>query len=85
MSETKTKRTPKATSRVGYGIVNPYGDMWTTDIFETEDSARKHLANFWRGVENQDLRRYRIVRAETRTSFLGDLATTKGEDDGNAG
>jgi hypothetical protein len=72
MTEKKSKR-PKSTVRKGFGILNPYGDMWTTDIFDTAEAAQRHLDDFWQGFEGkQDLARYRIVKAAQRTSFVAD-------------
>ena len=75
MTVTTIKRRPKATSRVGFGIVNPFGDMWTTDIFNSEEATRNHLKRFWSVVDSssRDLSRYRIVRATQTTKFLADL------------
>lgn len=71
--EMKVKKAPKATGFEGFGIVNPYGDMWTTDVFRSPEAASEHLADFWRGSPEKDLSRYRIVKAKVRTSFVAEL------------
>lgn len=36
-----------------YGILNPYGDLWTWKTFASEDEARAHIRNFWRGTGHE--------------------------------
>lgn len=61
----------KSTSRTGWGIVSPYGQMWTTEIFQTEEEAGDYIKRFWAGVKNApELSKFRIVRAKTTTSAL---------------
>jgi hypothetical protein len=70
----KNKR-PKSTSLGGYGIVNPYGDMWTVEVFPTEKQARDHLERFWASGEHgtTDLSRFKIVHAKQTTSYVDDV------------
>jgi hypothetical protein len=42
----------KPLDRPGFGIVNPFGQFWSTDIFDSEDDAKRHLERFWSGVKN---------------------------------
>ena len=66
----KKERRPKTAYRDGFGILNPYGDFWTSDIFETVDKAREHVRQFWLGCNPaQDIGRYKIVRARQRTGL----------------
>ncbi|MEH2501271.1 hypothetical protein V1290_000082 [Bradyrhizobium sp. AZCC 1578] len=69
----KDKR-PKTASNTGYGILNPYGDMWTSEVFSTEGQARGHLERFWRTVPGgSDLSKYKIVRARQVAHYVGDI------------
>ena len=72
---TKAKK-PKTASNTGYGILNPYGDMWTSEIFDTPGKARGHLERFWRGNPNygpSDLDKFKIVRAKQTSSYVGEM------------
>jgi hypothetical protein len=39
------KAKSKVTKRLG--ILNRWGQLWTTDTFDTETEAAEHLKNFW--------------------------------------
>lgn len=60
---------PRSTAREVYGILNPYGDVWTTETFDTEEAARKHVRDFWHSMPDG----YRIVRARVRVSYIGEV------------
>lgn len=65
---------PKTASHTGYGIMNPYGDMWTSEVFATPGQAKGHLERFWSGADGQtDLTRFKIVRAKQVAHYLGDV------------
>lgn len=67
------RKKPRGTSREGYGILNPYGDMWTTDIFDTVDQAHEHVRRFWNGSETGKTFRYTVVRARQHTTYRGEV------------
>lgn len=69
----KAKR-PAMSSHNGYGIVNPYGDMWTSTIFPSAHQAREHLRDFWSGVKGHDLSKYRIVWARQSAHYIREAA-----------
>lgn len=33
-----------------FGILSPYGDIWSCNTFGTEDEARQYIADYWRGT-----------------------------------
>jgi len=66
----KTKK-PQTASGDCYGILNPYGDMWTYRSFETEAEARAFIKNFWRD-DPGDISRFKVVRARFRASYIAD-------------
>lgn len=35
-----------------YGIINPYGDLWSPRVFETPDQAAAFLAGFWSRIQS---------------------------------
>jgi hypothetical protein len=67
------KKPPKTTSLDGYGIMNPYGDMWTVEVFPTTQQAQRHLERFWSGNSSMDLSKFKIVRARQTTKYTGDV------------
>lgn len=69
----KAKR-PKMNSHKGYGILNPYGDMWTSHIFPTREAAKAHVRDFWSGVKGHDLSGYRIVWARQAAHYIRDTS-----------
>lgn len=48
--------------RNGIAIINPYGGIWTGDIFQTPEEARAYLERFWKGT-NSDLSRFKLAIA----------------------
>jgi hypothetical protein len=64
---------PKGTSRTGYGILNPYGDMWTSEVFDTPAQAQAHLEGFWKGIQDHDLSKFKIVHAKQACSFVSNI------------
>lgn len=56
----------KPASRAGLGIVNPFGEFWTSEVFrnaiDAEDHFRKHCER-WPQALRPDWREYRLVPA----------------------
>lgn len=73
----KAKRRPAPTKpaparRDGFGIVGPYGNVWSIDVFDTPSQAERHLADFWRGID-RDLTKFKIVRVRASIAYLGEI------------
>lgn len=68
------KRKPKPATGGAWGILNPYGDVWTHDTFHTKEEARAYLEAFWNqpGFAPQDLSRFKIVPVRVRVSASPD-------------
>lgn len=67
MIRQKKRRKPARAER--WGILNPWGDVWTYDTFDTPEAARKHVADFWRNIkDHRDVRDFRIVRVRITVS-----------------
>lgn len=59
---TKASRPKGYTDDTRFGILNPWGDVWTSETFTSEDRARKHIEDFWRGINDAgDLTMFKIV------------------------
>lgn len=57
MSNEKKPR-PYEMSR--FGILNPYGDIWTPDTFDSPEEAEEHVAEFFKGIET-DLTMFKVI------------------------
>lgn len=66
----KPKKGPKPYRCQRYGILNPYGDVWTPDTFNTMDAARQHVENFWRGQYDKDLSKFVVVPVKVVVSAV---------------
>jgi hypothetical protein len=51
-----------------WGIINPHGDIWTHDTFETAGEARAHVRRFWADT-NVDPDHFEIVRVKVTVSL----------------
>lgn len=65
-------RKPKGRSDQQWGILNPYGDLWTYETFATPEAAREHVADFWSEMKTieTDISRFRIVRVNVRVNAV---------------
>jgi hypothetical protein len=54
-----------------WGILNPYGRLWTHNTFPSEDAARRHVEAFWRGNPNAGdyVRGLKPVRVNVRVTL----------------
>ena len=71
---------PKSAEGDAWGILNPYGDLWTHRTFPNEQAAAQHVKDFWRGVtleKTGDLRRFKPVRVKVRVT----VATPTAQED----
>lgn len=48
--------------RNGLAIINPYGGVWTDEVFQTPEDALKYLDQFWKG-DNARLKEYKLAVA----------------------
>jgi len=46
----------------GLAIINPYGGVWTGEIFQTKEAAMLHLTDYWKG-NNDRLGEYKLAVA----------------------
>lgn len=53
-----------------FGILNPFGDVWTTDTFETKAQATRYVADFWRTTKDIDLAQFKVIRVRVTVSAL---------------
>lgn len=60
MPATKTK-TPRPYKMERFGILNPWGQIWSCNTFETADDARKYLYDFFAKSEDHDTSRFKII------------------------
>ena len=46
----------------GLAIINPYGGIWTSEVFQTPEAALEYLNRFWKG-SNDRLGEYKLAVA----------------------
>ncbi|MCA0032699.1 hypothetical protein [Mesorhizobium sp. B263B2A] len=62
-------RKPLSNSRDGWGILNPQGNLWTPEIFDTKEQARSYFVRFWTGVKSApDWSQYGLTWCRQRTA-----------------
>ena len=66
MSRTKK---PKPARGKAYGILNPYGDLWTYEHFPSEIAAMDYIDAFWKNT-SVDKSKFKIVRVRVTVSAL---------------
>lgn len=69
--ERQAKR-PKPARGKAYGILNPYGDLWTYEHFQTVEAAEKHVRDYWAGFPTlpHDLAAFKVVPVRVTVSVL---------------
>lgn len=60
----KAPKKPKPYKMRRFGIISPYGDVWTCQTFDSREAARQHVADFWKDIGGADLSRYMVARVE---------------------
>ena len=69
MARAPRYKTIKGVTRTDqFGIVNPYGQIWTTDTFDSPEAAQAHLNAFWRGTKEAGIERFAIVPVRVRVT-----------------
>lgn len=83
MGEVKLTKRPKGyIDETRFGILNPWGDVWSSETFTTEDAARAYINAFWRNVKDPgDLSRFRVVRVRTHVTVPSALQDQKAPGD----
>lgn len=69
MTKTKAAKIPEpyeCSNR--YGILNPYGDVWSPETFDSMDAALKHLTKFW--GPRDDLSRFTVIPVRVIVSAI---------------
>ena len=72
----RSPRKPRTYEATAYGILNPWGDLWTYECFESEAEAREHVEAFWRDISGtpSDLDKFTIVPVHVTVVALMDAA-----------
>lgn len=68
------KGKPQKATRTGYGILNPYGDMWTSHVFERPEQAADYVRDYWKQfpASNTDVSKFKVVKARQSAVYVGD-------------
>jgi hypothetical protein len=74
---------PKTARMAGlWGILNPWGDLWTYEAFGTQAEARVHLEKWWAAFDgSKPATGYRIVPVKVMTSV--DFSPTPPQETGH--
>lgn len=70
----KAKR-PKPARGKALGILNPYGDLWTYETFQTEELARAYIKAFWAPIDHgPDLSKFTVIPVKVTVSAIADTS-----------
>jgi hypothetical protein len=65
----KTAKRPKPARGEAFGILNPYGDIWTHETFRTEARAKAYVAAFWAGLRTTvNLEDFKVIPVKVTVS-----------------
>lgn len=63
------ERKPKAATGEAWGIINPFGDVWTYDTLKTPEAAEEYVRWFWAGTKDGPaLDTFKPVRVRVRVT-----------------
>lgn len=70
MREKLTKAMPLKSEANGeaWGIMNPYGELWTFKTFVSSEAAEEYIHQFWKSVPAVDKSGFRPVRVRVRVT-----------------
>jgi hypothetical protein len=69
----RAPKKPKPARGEAWGILNPYGDLWTYETFESEDAVKAYVKRFWSDFppsSRGDLTKFKPVRVRVTVSVL---------------
>lgn len=66
------KRQPKGAKGEAWGILNPYGDLWTHKTFESETAALEYVRAWWSWNREAggDLTRFKPIRVNVHVTAI---------------
>lgn len=70
---------PKPATCRGFGIVNPFGDIWSTNIFETENEARSYINDYCWSMKGWDATKFSIIPVEATVRAIAGRQALKEE------
>lgn len=45
-----------------WGIISPYGNIWSPLVFDTPEKEREHLTIYWHNIPKAGISEFRIVK-----------------------
>lgn len=63
---------PKPLRVKRFGILNPWGDLWSYETFDTVDAAGAHIAQFWKFSKDTDVSKFRVVPVRVTVSVIAE-------------
>lgn len=54
----------------GIAIINPYGGIWTNQVFDTPEAALTYLKSLWKDVPGHDLGEFKLAMAMQTTEVI---------------
>lgn len=65
------EKKPKGARGTAWGILNPWGDVWTHNTFTTSMAASAHIDEFWDqpGFGPTDRSKFRVVPVEVQVTY----------------
>lgn len=69
MTERKVGKTILPYEMEAIGILNPYGQIWSRNTFETVDAAKAYVRDFWKGRPEGELERYRYIPVNVTITY----------------
>lgn len=64
------KKKPDERVEYGIAIINPYGGIWTGEIFDDVAKAQAYLKNYWKGQEKPEIEKFSFAPAIQTTKIV---------------
>lgn len=66
----RINRRPRTAQAEAWGILNPWGDVWTYHTFDSKEAAEAFVQKFWRDFPGSkpDTRRFKAIRVKVVVS-----------------
>lgn len=70
--------TAKPNRHKAFGILNPFGDVWSPHWFDRAEDAERYIRSFWSGVKNPpDPAAFKVVPVRVTISAIRPKASKK--------
>lgn len=67
----KPAKAPRPYAMDRFGILNPYGEIWSSHTFGTEAEGKEYVDRYWNGQPPHELKKFKVVPVVVTITRVG--------------